>query len=143
MGYLVDVEQLFKRILDDNLTGVLSLPESDVDTVDDVLPLVIIVPGTGTGTGNGDLRLAQVWPITFHVLDQQRDGMSALAAAKATVDDVTEVLVEHAPRSRYAGLGAVTGLLDVALFARQGQSALGVRDIVQFTGTFTYTVQPT
>lgn len=141
MGYLVDVERLFKRILDENLTGVTSLPEADVDAVDE-LPLVIIVPGNGTGTENGPLRLAQVWPLTFHVLDTQRDDMSALAAAKATVDDVTQVLVERAPRSRYAGLGAVNELVEVALFTRAAQSAIGTKDIVQFTGQFTYTVQP-
>lgn len=141
MGYLVDIEQLMKRILDANLTDVTSLPEADVDAIDE-LPLVIIVPGNGTATGNGPLRLAQLWTVTFHVIDKQRDGMSALAAAKATVDDVTEVLVERAERSRFAGVGAVTALVDYALFTRAAQAAIGEKDLVQFTGQFTYTVQP-
>jgi hypothetical protein len=140
MTYLVDVDLLVKSLLTRFLPDVEAAPETDVDTIDE-LPMIIFAAGQGEGT-NGALRLAQLVPVTFTVLDTQRDGRSAIANGKATCDALTEVVVERFPRSRVPDVGVISSIEDARLFTRTAATALGAKDVSQFNGTFTFIVRP-
>lgn len=144
MTYLVDVDLLVKRLLGALLPDVTALPEIDVDELDpdDGAPLVIFSSGTPTAVANGPLRLAQLVPVSVTVIDAQRDGRSALANGKATVDDVTRAFVEDFPRSKVAGVGSVNAVEPTAVPSRTSSSTLAGKDFVQFDGVFTLVVRP-
>ena len=136
--YSVDAEELLVALTQRDMPDCEVRSEVDVDAVD-VLPLIIVSPGQGQSV-EGQRGIAWVWQAHFAVLDQTHEGASEIADRLGEVID--KWVNSWAPDAgRIVGVGAITYLEDISIFARTATSLTPAGGLTQFDGTYAITVR--
>ena len=136
--YAVDMEQLLVELVTRDMPDCEVRAEVDVDAVD-VLPLIIVSPGQGQSV-EGQRGMAWVWQSHFSVLAETHEQASDVS------DRLNEVVDGWANSwspvaGTIVGVGAITNLEDISIFARTATSLTPAGGLTQFDGTFAITVR--
>lgn len=136
--YTVDAEELLVALTARDMPGCDVRAEVDVDAVD-VLPLIIVSPGQGTSV-EGQRGMAWVWQSHFAVLANTHEDAAEIS------DQLQEVIDGWAnswspDAGRIAGVGAITQIDDISIFARTATSLTPAGGLTQYDGTFSITVR--
>lgn len=136
--YVVDAEELFVALTKRGMPDCEVRAQADVDTVD-VLPLIIVSPGQGQSVEN-QRGMAWVWQAHWTVLD------SSDVEASEIADRLNEVIDGWANSwspvaGTIVGVGAISNIEDISIFARTATSVTPAGGLTQFDGTFSITVR--
>lgn len=136
--YTVDAEELLVALTTRDMPNCEVRAEVDVDAVD-VLPLIIVSPGQGQSVER-QRGMAWVWQSHFAVLAQTHEEASEIA------DQLNEVIDSWANSwspvaGTIVGVGAITNIEDISIFARTATSLTPAGGLTQFDGTFAITVR--
>lgn len=136
--YSVDAEELFVALTQRDMPDCDVRAEADVDAVDN-LPLIIVSPGQGQSVEN-QRGLAWVWQAHWSVLHETHEGCSEIA------DRLMEVIDGWANSwspvaGTIVGVGAITNIEDISIFARTATSVTPAGGLTQFDGTYAITVR--
>lgn len=136
--YAVDAEELLVKLTQLGMADCDVRAEADVDSVES-LPLIIVSPGQGSSV-EGQRGMAWVWNAHWSVLDETHEGCSEIA------DRLMEVIDGWANSwspvaGTIVGVGAITNIEDISIFARTATSVTPAGGLTQFDGTYAVTVR--